>query len=136
MSNGIRARVLNDLGVIGEVVTAAAMLLLALGACTSLKPVAAEPADLQRQIRTGGLVAVGDDVVLVTTRKREYRFRVTALDADTIRGGEDVVPIDSIVGLQSRKVDVGQTATLVGGLTLGALLVLLFVALSSVPIPA
>jgi len=60
---------------------------------------------------------------------------VTALDADTIRGGEDVVPIDTIVGLQTRKVNVGQTATLVGGLTLGALVVLLFVALSSVPIP-
>ena len=112
------------------------LLTVLLGACTSLQPVAAEPADLQQQIRTGRLVAVGDDVALRTRNKREYRFRVTALDANTIRGSDVGVPIDSIVGLQTRRVNVGQTAELAGGLTAGALIILILVAISSTPFMA
>jgi len=47
MRNRIRAMALDDMRIIGEVVSVV-MLLLSLGACTSLKPLAAEPEDLQR----------------------------------------------------------------------------------------
>jgi ABC-type uncharacterized transport system permease subunit len=90
-----------------------------------MKPVATQPADLGRQISAGHLVAVGDDVEVVTADGAKHRFRIAVIDKVTINGADVTIPIDTIVGLRVRKFSEGKTALMAGGIS--ASLIALFV---------
>lgn len=96
-------------------------MLLVLVGCTSMKPVATQPSDLGRQISAGHLVAVGDDVEVVTADGEQHRFRVTAVDEGAIRGTEITIPIDTIADLRVRKFSEAKTALLAGGVTVSVI---------------
>lgn len=106
-------------------------LLLMLQGCTTMEPVVTRPADVAPQIRAH--LAVGDDVAIVTADGVKHRFKITAVDANTISGRNVSIPIDTIVGVKSREFSAGNTAALAGGLVLTTL-VLLVMAISATPI--
>jgi hypothetical protein len=91
--------------------------LLLLAGCTSMSAIKSKTADLGTQIRSGHVVAHGDNVEIVTTDGQQHRFRVTTIDETTVNGSEISVPIDTIAELKVRKFDEGKTAGLIGGIT-------------------
>ncbi len=105
--------------------------LLTLCACTTMRPVTAKPAELQQQIRSGALIAVGDQVSVFTQDHQEYELRITDIDADYLSGGTIRIPIGSITGLKTREFSAGKTASVTAGVTGFAVAGLFFVALSS-----
>ena len=104
-------------------------LLLILQGCTTMEPVVTGPEDVAQQIRASHL-AKGDDVAVVTSDGLKHRFKITAIDANTISGKNVSIPIDTIVGLKSREFSAGNTVVLAGGITL-TMLVLFYAALAS-----
>lgn len=97
--------------------------------CTSLQPIKAQPAELQDRIRHEDLVKTLDNVRIFTKDGSEYLLLVTHIDAKNIVGvqvtsseGEKVlgdrvtVTVDSIVGLETEEVSIGETAKATGGL--------------------
>ena len=86
---------------------AVAMLLLVTG-CTSMNPVKSPSVDLGTQIRSGHVVARGDNVEIVTTDGRQHRFRVTAIDEDHSQRIRIAIPIDTIAQLKVRRFERGQ----------------------------
>lgn len=91
-------------------------MLLVLAGCTSMNPVRSKQVDLTTQIRSGHVVARGDNVEIVTTDGERHRFRVTAIDQTTVNGSEIAIPIDTIVELKVRRFDGDKTAGLIGGI--------------------
>ena len=55
---------------------------LAVFACTTLKPVAATPSEVQRQLLSDQLLEPGDRVRLVTADEAVHEFRVTQSDLE------------------------------------------------------
>lgn len=86
-------------------------------ACTTLSPKEATPEELQRQPLSGELLKPGDRVRLVKSDESVYEFRVEAIDLEqgVVVGGDKRVPIAELVALETRKVSVGKTVLLVGG---------------------
>ena len=81
------------------------------GGCTTLKTEQLPPEVLQAQIRGGSLVQAGDEVTIVTRDGSERTFTVAAVEADAIVGTRDggagiTVPIDDVLALRTREVDV------------------------------
>ncbi len=80
-----------------------------------MKPVTAEPAGLQEQIRSGALIAVGDQVSVFTQDHQEHKLRVTGIDAGYVSSGAVRIPIDSITGLRTREFSAGKTVSVAAG---------------------
>ena len=93
----------------------AALLLTLLGGCTTVTSPVEGSVDIPGKIREEQLVEVGDDVIIRTADDAVYEFKVTGVDNETIKGKEESVAIDDIVGLQTREFSAGKTAGLVGG---------------------
>ena len=89
-------------------------LLFLLTGCTGLQPVELPPHELQQQIRAGELVAIGDRVLIATDDGQRHRFRITAMDDNTISGRNERLQITTIIALESREYSGGRTAALVG----------------------
>jgi hypothetical protein len=70
----------------------ALMLCISLGACTTLRPIAA-----------GAPIEVGDRVVVTTRDGRQLTFEVTVIDAETIRGADASVARQDIATLERRE---------------------------------
>jgi len=98
---------------------AAVFFALALAGCINTEKIEQPPTSLREAIRNGELVEPGQHVTVVSTSRGELAFRVTEVDRNVIRGkdvGDDVeVPIEDIVALQTRRVDLLATAGLVVG---------------------
>jgi hypothetical protein len=92
-------------------------MLLMLTGCTSMHPVKSKTVDLGTQIRSGHVVARGDDVEIVATDGTQHRFRVTAIDESTVYGSEIAVPIETIAELKVRRFSEEKTARLIDGIT-------------------
>ena len=90
---------------------------LAGSACTSLSPKEEAPEELRRQLLSGELLQPGERVRLVTSDETVYEFRITEIDLDQglVIGSDEQVPIADVVAVETRKVSVGKTALLVGG---------------------
>ena len=95
--------------------------MLGAAGCTSLRPVEAPPAELQRLIREEALIKPGDRVRLVTADGAVHELRVKQidLDRDTVTGKNETVPLADIITVQTRKIAVGKTAALAAGLYVG-----------------
>lgn len=93
--------------------------LLLLAGCISTEKLEHPPTSLREAIRNGELVEQGQHVTVVSTSRGEVAFKVTEVDTNVIRGkdlGADVeIPIEDIVALQTRRVDLLATAGLVVG---------------------
>jgi hypothetical protein len=96
--------------------------------CTSLQPIEAEPNELQDRIRHDNIVNVGDRVKVFTDDGKEYRFQVTAIDAETIRGDDITLLVNSIVALESRGISIGKTTLLTGSVVGIAFLIAIAIA--------
>lgn len=101
--------------------------------CTSLRTIEAPPDKLHEQIRHENLIKVGDRVRIVTEDKKEHEFVATAINKDEIRGKDVIVPIDSIVAVQTREFSTGKTALLAGGVTAGTILLMVIIAIAVAP---
>jgi hypothetical protein len=95
--------------------------MLVAAGCTSLRPVEAPPAELQRLIREETLIKPGDRVRLVTANGAVHELRVKQidLDRDVVTGKNEAVPLADIITVQTRKIAVGKTAALAAGLYVG-----------------
>lgn len=102
-----------------------------LPACTSLKPIEASADEVQRLIVDERIIESGDRVRLVTADETVYEFRVTEVDREqgVVLGDDERIDIDDIIAVDTRKVSVGRTALLVGGLGYG-LAVLIAIAIA------
>ena len=83
--------------------TLLALLALAAG-CTATHRVDMDVETLRDELRSGGLVEVGDRVTVVTTVQGSLTFEVTDVDAESIRGDSVEVPIDEVVTMEQRKI--------------------------------
>ena len=89
--------------------------LLALAGCISSQKLDQPPTSLREAIRNGELVEPGQHVTVVSTSRGELGFRVTEIDQNAIRGKDVEVPIEDIVALRTRRVDLLATAGFVAG---------------------
>ena len=112
----VAVRTMEWLGCLGIGVPAALLLLFSQSGCSTMKPMEGPAVELQRQIRTGELVVVGDRVAIVTTDNHEYRFVVTGIDDICISGKDVEVPIDTIAGIRVREFSLGRTVALTAGI--------------------
>jgi hypothetical protein len=101
--------------------TLAVAMLLVLTGCTSMNPVKTQDVDLAAQIRSGHVVARGDNVEIVTTDGRQHRFRVTAIDEGSVGGSGIAIPIDTIAQLKVRKFSDEKTAMLIDGIAISVI---------------
>jgi hypothetical protein len=88
--------------------------LINLAACTTLRPIEGTSSELQSRISSGGLLAAGDRVLIVTTDEKMHKFRVRGLSAGIIEGRRDRVPVDQLASLQKRQFSRAKTWILVG----------------------
>jgi hypothetical protein len=88
--------------------------------CTTLHPVETGPDELHYKIRNENVVNTHDWVRIITEDEKEYRFQVTEIDDQVIRGDDVVnntevsVPIDNIVAIETQDFSIGKTSLLVG----------------------
>jgi len=82
--------------------------------CTTLRPVAGTPAELQHRLSAGTLAGRGSRVLILTSDGRTHEFKVTSHSASTLDGEHESVPIDRVIAVQEREVSVGTTAMVVG----------------------
>ena len=109
------------------------LLIINLIGCSSLQTIEAPPDKLHEQIRHENILKVGDKVKIITEDQKDYQFVVTAINQDEIRGEDVTIPIDSIAAVQTRVLSTGKTALLAGGMTAGAILVMIIIAVAVAP---
>lgn len=97
------------------------MMLLITG-CTTLKHVEFSPGQLQEGIPAGGVIQVGDSVVITTADRNQHKFEVTSISDGHVAGNNIEVPIADIVAIEKRETSVAKTLALVGGSVLAILL--------------
>jgi hypothetical protein len=106
--------------------------------CTSLQPIETGPDELHYKIRHENVVNIHDWVRVITEDEKEYRFQVTAIDEQVIRGDDVVnnivvsVPIDNIVALETQDFSIGKTSLLVGSTFVAGYLLLVIILASGV----
>jgi hypothetical protein len=94
--------------------------LISFAGCTSLRPVEGTTDELQNRINSGGLLAGGDRISVVTADAKTHKFRVRVIREGMIEGrmdiagGTDRVPVDQIVSLQKREFSRTKTWLLIG----------------------
>jgi hypothetical protein len=88
--------------------------LMSFAGCTTLRPIERTPAELQNRIGSGGLLARGDRVSIVTADAKTHKFRVRAISEGIVQGRKDRVPVDQIVSVQKREFSRVKTTLLVG----------------------
>lgn len=98
--------------------------IIALAGCTTLQPIEGAANELQGRISSGGLLEVGDRVSIVTSDDRTHEFRIRAISGGVIQGASDSVTVAEVITLQKREFSRAKTCLLVGGIVLGAGLVL------------
>ena len=100
-------------------------ILLLFPGCMSATRIEHPPEELQRALRSGEIVQVGDRVRVETTSRGNLVFEVAEISEDSIRGEDEVVPIEQIVALET--LEFGKAAhgatTVVGYLVIATLLV-------------
>jgi hypothetical protein len=96
------------------------MLVICLVGCTTLRPVAGNSADLQQRIASGELLKRGDHVIVVKADGSTHEFKVASVNAITIDGDQESIPIDQVASIQKRELNVGKTVLLVGLALVGA----------------
>lgn len=84
-------------------------LLLSSG-CTSLHPVELSAHELQQEIKTANLVAVDDQVNIITSDGVHLSFKVTEVTDEQIIGDKVTVQIDKVIALETIEFDLGKTA--------------------------
>jgi hypothetical protein len=85
-----------------------------------MRPVTGTSSDLQQRLASGGLIKRGDHVVIVMTDGSWHEFTVTSLDASTIDGKRESIPIDQVTSIQKRQLNVGKTLLVIGLTLVGA----------------
>ena len=100
------------------------------GGCTTFKASQLPPDALRSGIRSGALIAAGDDISIVTAGGTEYLLTVSAVDAVMVRGQSPnqsavAIPIDEILALRKREVEPVRTTFAALGGSLAAALFLL-----------
>lgn len=93
-------------------------------ACTTLRPIEGNPAEIRQRIISGDLLEVGDRVSIVTKDENTHRLTVTAISPDLIEGRTDSVPMNQIISLKKRTFSRGKTLALVGAVVLATGLVI------------
>jgi hypothetical protein len=88
--------------------------LMSFAGCTTLRPIERTPAELQNRIGSGGLLARGDRVSIVTADAKTHKFRVRVISEGIVQGRKDRVPVDQIVSVQKREFSRVKTTLLVG----------------------
>ena len=92
--------------------------------CTTHQRVELPPDDLHRQIRSGDLMLVGEQVRIVTMNGRQLEFEVVEVTQEAVRGNSESVLIDDISTLTTERIDAGRTALGMGAGAVGAYIVL------------
>jgi hypothetical protein len=93
-------------------------LLIVSSGCTTLRPIAGSPAELRQRIESGELLKPGDRVLIVTADDKRHRFAIKSIDAGTIRGRSQSVPIEQVVTVQQRQFSRAKTTGLIIGIAI------------------
>jgi hypothetical protein len=86
--------------------------------CTTLRPVESSQSTVQQRISSGDLVKPGDRVKIITTDENQYEIKVVSVADGYIKGEDVEVPIKNISLVEKRKLSIGKTSLLGGGLFL------------------
>lgn len=89
-------------------------LIICLIGCRTMQPVTGNPSALQQRIASGELLKRGDYVIIRTTDGRTHVFSVKSVSASTIDGQNESIAIGQVALIQKRKLNVGETALVVG----------------------
>lgn len=80
-----------------------------LAACTSFQKNTDSTTELQRGIRAGEVIVPGDEVRITTLDQQVIEMTVTSIEADTIVGKKNTVPIDRVHALEIRRLSPERT---------------------------
>jgi hypothetical protein len=89
------------------------LILLLIGGCTTLQPVANVPSDLSQHYGDGGVLKPGDRVVIQTVAGGTHSFRVSSVHDGVIYGEHDSVPFSEVASIQRRETSAPKTTGLV-----------------------
>lgn len=87
--------------------------MVALTGCTTLRPVVADQPDFSRRIASGELLKIRDHVIIETQDGQTYEFAITSMNAASIDGKRQSIPLDQIVSIQKRVPSTKRTLLLV-----------------------
>ena len=76
--------------------------MIALTACTTLRPIDGRPNELQQFINSGELLKPGDRVRIVTADQKVHQFAITKIEAGLIVGPHESLPVDQVIYLKLR----------------------------------
>ncbi len=95
------------------------MLMIALGGCTTLRPVDAVQPGLSQRVTAGDL-KVGDHVIVETVDRQTYEFDITSISVASIDGKQRAIPVDQIVSIHKRVLNKKRTLLLAFSIAGGA----------------
>ena len=78
----------------------ACLVIIAVGGCTTMRPIDGSPTELQQFINSGQLLKPGDRVRIVTADEKTHRFAITKVEAGLIMGPNESVPVDQVMSLE------------------------------------
>ncbi len=89
------------------------ILMVALTGCTTLRPVVADQPGFSQRIASGELLKIRDRVIIETQAGQTYEFAITSMNAASIDGKRQSIPLDQIVSIQKRIPSTKRTLLLV-----------------------
>lgn len=91
------------------------LVIVLMSACSTMKPIEMTPEQLQQKISAGEVVSVGDAVKVATSNNEVYEFKVTAITDQQILGENIEIPINEVVGIETKEFSAGKTVAAVAG---------------------
>ena len=85
------------------------LVLFLVGGCSTMKPIDMSPEEVQEKISAGEVLGVGDDVKLTTRDNAVHEFKVTSITDEQVLGDNIEIPIDDIVGIETKQFSAGRT---------------------------
>ncbi len=101
-----------------KIIACFAIIICIFSGCTTLKTVELPQAAVQERISAWDLIEPGDRVKIIANDGKEYEFKVTSVESGYVRGKSVEVPITDISLVEKRKVSIGKTSLLSGGVFL------------------
>ena len=96
--------------------TLAVLACLSMTGCYSLQRIDSDPGPLQQMLREGRLVKAGDTVRVRTSDGGTHRFRLVAMDQETLQSRSERIPIDQVVECEREEFSLARTLLLGAGL--------------------
>ena len=94
------------------------LVIVLVSGCSTTKHVDLMPEQLQHKISAGEVISIGDRVKIANRNNEVHEFKVTAITDQKILGEDIEIPINEVVGIETKGFSAGKTAAFAGGTVL------------------